>query len=118
MREETISLKSGGFLSLLRANRNYRFTWVGQMVSEAGDNINNVAVFAWRWPTPDSGMVVAGILISRAVSMVPAGPIAGVLLDRMDRSRIMIISDLVRAVVALCFHLRNSPTDAPGCSTY
>ena len=31
------------------------------------------------------------------------GPIAGVLLDRMDRKRLMIASDLVRAVIALFF---------------
>jgi MFS family permease len=34
---------------------------------------------------------------------VLAGPIAGVLLDRLDRKRVMIASDLIRAVVAACF---------------
>ena len=96
-------MKSGGFLSLLRANRNYRFAWVGQIVSEAGDNFNNVAVFSLALANTHSGLVVATILLSRAASMLPAGPIAGVLLDRMDRRRIMILSDLVRAVIALCF---------------
>src|SRR5678816_4393907 len=33
------------------------------------------------------------------------GPIAGVLLDRMDRKRLMIASDLVRAAIALLFML-------------
>jgi MFS family permease len=96
-------LKSGGFLSLLRANRNYRFAWVGQIVSEAGDNFNNIAVFSLALANTHSGLVVAAILLSRAASMLPAGPIAGVLLDRMDRRRIMLLSDLVRAVIALCF---------------
>ncbi len=35
--------------------------------------------------------------------MMIAGPLAGVLLDRMDRRRIMIVSDLVRALVAILF---------------
>ena len=96
-------MKSGGFLSLLRANRNYRFAWVGQIVSEAGDNFNNIAVFSLALANTHSGLVVAAILLSRAASMLPAGPIAGVLLDRMDRRRIMLLSDLVRAVIALCF---------------
>jgi MFS family permease len=96
-------LNSGGFLALLRANRNYRYMWLGQVVSEAGDNFNNIAVFSLALANTGSGLVVAGVLLSRAVSMLPAGPIAGVLLDRMDRRRIMILSDLVRAVVALCF---------------
>nr|MDP9114924.1 MFS transporter [Acidobacteriota bacterium] len=96
-------MKSGGFLSLLRSNRNYRFAWIGQVVSEAGDNFNNIAVFSVALANTGSGLVVAAILLSRAISMLPAGPIAGVLLDRMDRRCIMILSDLVRAAVALAF---------------
>jgi MFS family permease len=92
-----------GFTGLLRANRNYRFTWTGQVVSEVGDHFNNIAVFSLALANTGSGLVVAGILIARAMPMVLAGPIAGVLLDRMDRKRIMITSDLVRAVVALAF---------------
>src|SRR6185312_9178551 len=72
-------------------------------VSEAGDNFNNVAVFSLALANTHSGFVVAAILLSRAISMLPAGPIAGVLLDRMDRRRIMILSDLVRAAIALAF---------------
>jgi len=96
-------MKSGSFLALLRANRNYRYTWLGQVVSEAGDNFNNIAVFALALANTHSGAVVAGILLARAISMLPAGPIAGVLLDRMDRRRIMIMSDLARACVAAAF---------------
>ena len=96
-------MKSGGFLSLLRSNRNYRYAWTGQVVSEAGDNFNNIAVFSLALANTRSGLVVAAILLSRAISMLPAGPIAGVLLDRMDRRRIMILSDLVRAAIALGF---------------
>ncbi len=94
-----------GFLGLLRENRNYKFMWSGQIVSEVGDHYNNVAVFALALSNTGSGLVVAGILISRAICAVLAGPIAGVLLDRVDRKRIMIISDLVRAVIAIIFIL-------------
>ena len=91
------------FTGLLRSNRNYRFTWIGQVVSEVGDNYNNVAVFALAMANTGSGLVVAGILIARAIPMMLAGPLAGVLLDRMDRRKIMIASDLVRAVIAIAF---------------
>jgi MFS family permease len=94
-----------GFLGILGGNRNYRFTWTGQVVSEVGDHYNNVAVFALALANTGSGLVVAGILISRAICAVLAGPIAGVLLDRMDRKRIMITSDLVRAGIAILFIL-------------
>ncbi len=90
-------------LQLLRRNRNYRFMWTGQIVSEIGDNFNNIAVFALAMALTHSGLVVTGVLLARAVPAITIGPIAGVLLDRFDRKRIMIASDLVRAVVALGF---------------
>jgi len=93
------------FLELLRQNRNYRYTWMGQVVSEIGDNFNNIAVFALAMALTHSGLVVTGIMLARAVPAVTIGPLAGVLLDRFDRQRIMIASDLVRAVVALGFIL-------------
>jgi len=92
-----------GFAGLLRSNRNYRFTWTGQVVSEIGDHFNNIAVFSLAMANTGSGLVVAGILIARGVAVMLAGPIAGVLLDRMDRKRIMIVSDLMRAVIAVIF---------------
>jgi MFS family permease len=94
-----------GLVGLLRGNRNYRYTWTGQVVSEIGDHFNNIAVFSLALAVTKSGMVVAGILLARAIPAMFAGPLAGVLLDRMDRKRIMIASDLIRAVIAAGFIL-------------
>jgi MFS family permease len=52
-----------------------------------------------------SGMMVSGVMLARAIPAVIAGPVAGVLLDRLDRKRVMIASDLVRSVLALAFVL-------------
>src|SRR5580704_11223314 len=93
------------FLQLLKSNRNYRYAWSGQVVSEIGDHFNNVAVFSLALANTGSGLVVTGIMLSRAIPAVMAGPIAGVVLDRLDRKRIMIASDLIRAVVAIGFIL-------------
>ena len=93
------------FVSLLRHNHNYRNTWIGQVVSEIGDHFNNIAVFGLVLAHTGSGMVVAGVMLSRAVPAMLAGPLAGVVLDRLDRKRVMIASDLIRAVVALGFIL-------------
>src|SRR5271165_3069808 len=91
------------FLELLRCNRNYRYTWMGQVVSEIGDNFNNIAVFALAMELTHSGLVITGIMLSRAIPAITIGPLAGVMLDRFDRKRLMIASDLIRAVVALGF---------------
>ncbi len=93
------------FTRLLKQNRNYRYTWCGQVVSEIGDHFNNIAVFSLAMAYTGSGMVVTGIMLSRAVPAVMMGPFAGIVLDRFDRKRIMIASDLIRGVVALGFIL-------------
>jgi MFS family permease len=91
--------------ALLRQNPNYRYTWLAQIVSEIGDYFNNIAVFALVMEKSGSGLVVSGVMLARAIPAVLAGPAAGVILDRFDRKRIMIASDLIRAAVALAFVL-------------
>ncbi len=91
------------FTHLLRTNRNYRYAWTGQVVSEIGDHFNNIAVFSLALSLTKSGLVVSAVMLSRAIPAVLAGPIAGVLLDRLNRKQVMIASDLIRAVVALGF---------------
>ena len=94
-----------GFFHLLRSNRNYRATWMAQVVSEVGDNFNNIAVFALVMQQTHSGLAVGGVMLARAVGDLLAGPIAGVVLDRFDRRRIMVASDLLRFLIALAFLL-------------
>lgn len=89
--------------ALLRRNHNYRLLWFGQLISEIGDHFNNIAVFAMAIRQDHGGLLVGAVLIARAVPMLFAGPMAGVVLDRLDRRKVMIASDLVRALIALGF---------------
>jgi len=93
------------FSRLLRTNRNYRFTWSGQVVSEVGDHFNNIAVMSLAMDHSNPGLVVTGVFLARAIPMLVAGPVAGVLLDRLNRKHVMIASDLVRALIATLFIL-------------
>jgi MFS family permease len=90
---------------LLRTNHNYRLLWGGQLISEVGDHFNNIAVFAMAIRQEHGGLLVSGVLIARAIPMLVAGPMAGVILDRLDRRKVMIASDLIRALIALGFIL-------------
>jgi MFS family permease len=100
------------FRALLGNNRNYRYMWSGQVVSEIGDHFNNIAVFSLVLGATKSGLVVSGVMLARAIPAVLAGPIAGVVLDRLNRKHVMIASDLLRAVLALgfilCIHRRDT----------
>ncbi|MEO8594412.1 MAG: MFS transporter [Candidatus Solibacter sp.] len=91
------------FFDLLRRNSNYRNTWIGQVVSEIGDHFNNIAVFGLVLAQTHNGMAVTGVMLARAIPAMLAGPLAGITLDRFDRKRVMLASDLVRALFALGF---------------
>ncbi len=93
------------FVRLLRDNSNYRNLWIGQIVSEVGDHFNNIAVFSLAVGATHSGLVVSGVMLSRAVPAMLIGPAAGVVLDRFNRKHIMIASDLIRAIIAALFIL-------------
>ena len=93
------------FWTVLRRNRNYRYTWLGQIVSEVGDHFNNIAVLSLALHMTGSGLVVGTIMLARTLPAIVAGPLAGVTLDRFDRRKIMLASDLVRCVIALGFVL-------------
>jgi predicted MFS family arabinose efflux permease len=111
--EQRLSASSASRLSfpqLLRQNRNYRYTWFGQIVSEIGDHFNTISVFSLALHNTGSGFVVSGILLARALSMITAGPIAGVLLDRWDRKQVMLASDILRGVIAIGFIAADHPS--------
>ncbi len=99
------------FTQLLRTNRNYRYTWLGQIVSEIGDHFNNIAVLSLAMTHKNPGLVVTFVFLSRATSMLAGGPIAGVLLDRLNRKHVMMASDMTRAVLAFGFILCINRTD-------
>lgn len=89
------------FWSLLRRNRNYRYAWLGQTVSEVGDHFNTIAVLSLALRMTGSGFTVGIVMLARILPALLAGPVAGVFLDRYDRRKVMIASDLFRALIAI-----------------
>jgi len=92
-----------GYLELLRENRGFRQLWLGQIVSQLGDWFNTIAVYTLVLQLTGSGRAVGLVLVARFLPTVVIGPLAGVVADRFDRRRIMIISDVLRAAVVLGF---------------
>lgn len=75
--------------------------WVGQFVSVIGDKIDTIALAVLVYNATGS-MLQMGIMLG--VSALPSvlfGVVAGVYVDRWDRRRTMIASDLIRAVLVL-----------------
>jgi MFS family permease len=89
------------YTSLLRTNRNFRLLFIGQMISQLGDWFNNVAVFALLLDLTGSATAVAWMLIVQFLPIAIVGPMAGVVVDRVNRRRVMIAADVVRGVLIL-----------------
>jgi MFS family permease len=89
------------YLALLRSNRNFRLLFVGQTISQFGDWFNTVAVFALLLDLTGSATAVAWMMIVQFLPVAIVGPVAGVVVDRVDRRRLMIGADLVRGFLIL-----------------
>ena len=98
-----------GYIDLLRRNRSFRQLWLGQVVSQMGDWFDTIALYTIILRLTGSGRNVGLLMVARFVPSFFFGPISGVIADRFSRQRIMIVSDILRAVVVLGFLLVRRP---------
>jgi len=102
---------------LLLRNRNFILLWVAQLISAAGDTFTFLALAIriddlFTDPGESVG-ALAAVLIAFALPKLVIGILAGTLVDRMDRRKIMIISDFSRALLLPCFLILRTPADLP-----
>jgi MFS family permease len=75
--------------------------FTGQTVSQLGDWFNSVAVYALLLDLTGSATFVAWMMIVQFLPIAVVAPMAGVVVDRVDRRRLMIAADLVRGILIL-----------------
>ncbi len=86
----------------------YRLLWLGQLISEAGDGLTNLTLLLLVNALTGSTAALAGMAIVLAIPPLTIGLLAGTYVDRFDRRRIMLASDLIRGIVVLGFVLVGS----------
>jgi MFS transporter, DHA3 family, macrolide efflux protein len=89
--------------SMFSVFRNRAFTslWVGELISGMGSALTTLAASILVFRVTGSALSVGLMLIATAGPTILVGLVAGVLVDRYDRKRILVISDLLRAVLIL-----------------
>lgn len=88
-------------------NRSFMALWLGQTISFVGDYFYWLAVPIMVGKLTGSATQVGLSVIASALPMLLLGPIAGVFVDRWDRKRTMIISDLLRGgLVLVCLTVK------------
>lgn len=93
------------YIRLLAGNRDFAKLWAAQLVSLLGDWFSTIVISAlivtYTEGTGYQGIAVSGFLIARMLPPLLMRPLAGVLADRFDRKRLLIASDLLRALLVL-----------------
>jgi MFS family permease len=82
------------YFSFLRLRPEFRSLWLAQVISLTGDWFNTIA---------------SVIIVNRALPPFLLGPVAGVVADRFDRRKVLILSDVLRAGIVLGFLLVDRP---------
>jgi MFS family permease len=89
--------QSRSFLTLLR-NRNFSLLWLGTLVSASGFYVGNVVIEWFIFASTHKPLFLTVLGIVEFVPTLTIGVVAGALADRFDRRRLMIMSDLARAL--------------------
>lgn len=93
----------------LLAIGNFRKLWLSHVISSFGDALTNLALLITAQRLTGSTAAVATTAVAVALPQLLFGLFAGVLVDRWDRKRVMIASDLTRAFLVLGFLAVSSP---------
>src|SRR5262245_56575350 len=81
--------------------------WFGQLVSLIGSNLTSFVLALWVYQYTDSITQLSFISFCAVFPTIALSPLAGTLVDRWDKRRVMIFSDIgvgvITMVIALLF---------------
>jgi MFS family permease len=98
-----------GYFELVRGNDDFRNLWYGQIISLFGDWFNLIASASLVGELTGSGLAVGSLFAVRMVAPFLISPFAGVAADRYNRKKLLILTDILRAVIVLGFLLVRTP---------
>jgi predicted MFS family arabinose efflux permease len=92
-------------LSLLRRNRDFRSLFFASVISLGGDWFLWVAINSLIYEATHKALYVGLAILAQEFAFFLASPVGGVLADRLDRRKLMIVCDLARAIICVAFLL-------------
>ena len=85
------------------ANRPFLLLWSSQLVSQSGDFVFEVALLWLVLQATGSAFAVTVVVAATLLPMVVIGPLLGVYVDRWNRRRILVITNLAEAALVAGF---------------
>lgn len=96
--------------------RNFFYLWIGQIVSNFGDRLNQMALIAFvTQKIPHSTYEPAKLMLFVVIPVFVIGPVAGAYVDRWNRRHIMIVADITRGILVMLipFFILNFKSNIP-----
>jgi MFS transporter, DHA3 family, macrolide efflux protein len=104
-----MSLTSGHW-ALLRHSA-FRRLWIGQAISEIGDGLTGLALAIVVFRLTGSAAALGALTVLTSIPQLALGLHAGVLVDRWERRRVMVATDLIRAALVAGLMVVQGPGD-------
>ena len=98
-------------LTVLRRHRDLRLLVAANQVSVIGDYLLNVGLMFFVYDLTGSTLASGGTLLAGFLPSILLGSVAGVYVDRWDRRRTMVVSQVLMALVLLPLLLVDAPGD-------
>ena len=97
--QEASPISLPAYVRLVRQNANFRRLWAAQIVSEIGDWFYSLAIYSLLLQLTGQARSVGLALVLQVIPQTLFGPLSGIVNDRIRRKRVMITTDLARAVI-------------------
>lgn len=88
-------------MRITAGGRVFLLIWGGQTLSLVGTSMTRFALLVWAWEVTGRATTLALLLLCQVGATVLLSPLAGVLVDRIDRKRVMILADLGSGLVTV-----------------
>lgn len=75
--------------------RTFGIVWSGQVVSMLGTSMTRFALAIWLWEQTGEATALVLVGIFSSIPSLFVSPVAGALVDRWNRQRVMIVADLI-----------------------
>jgi len=98
-------------LKTLKAETSYRKLFLAGIINGIGDRFSQVALLALILQTTGSGLAVGITMALRMIPFLLFSPLSSSISSKFERRKVLITTDLSRAVIALPFLWINGPGD-------
>lgn len=99
------------YVRLVRENKTYRQFWLAAFISMFGEWFNTIALFLLILKYTDSELLLGILMAVRMGCFALMQPFFGLLADRVNRKKLMIVTNILQMFLALVFIAVDGPED-------